>query len=152
MVEQMTRADYNEETGVSVVTLNTPYGVFTEYAKVHEEDKDIANRWDGIFFAYQKCITDMYRSKARMYDNRRDGVLYAIDVLRQKNKDCPEYGITEDFLFHLQQVANTIDYDAIRCRQRADKREAEYREMAEGVLAKRRELRKWAEQRNEQEG
>ena len=151
MVEQMTRADYNEETGVSVVTLNTPYGVFTEQTKVHEEDKDIANRWDGIFFAYQKCLTDMYRGKARMYEHRRDGVLYAVRVLAQKDNDCPEYGITDDILMHIQRVADTLDEDATRCREKAERREKTYKEMVESILSKRRELRQRAKDGNKEE-
>ena len=150
MIDQMTRAEYNEETGVSVVTLNTPYGVFTNKSTVHEEDKDIANRWDGIFFAYQKCLTDKLRGKARMYDRRREGVEYAMSVLRHQQRDCPIYDFGDAFLA-LERVADTIDNDALVCRNLADKRDSEYKEMVDKLLAKRRELRKRVEDKDVEE-
>ena len=150
MIDQMTRAEYNEETGVSVVTLNTPYGVFTNKSTVHEEDKDIANRWDGIFFAYQKCLTDKLRGKARMYEHRREGVEYAMNVLRHQQRDCPTYDFGDAFLC-LERVADTIDNDALVCRKLADKRDSEYKEMVDKILAKRRELRELDEDKDVEE-
>ena len=146
MTDQMVRADYDAETGISTVTLNTKYGVFTETAKLHEEDKDIANRWDGIYFAYMKCLIAKLRGKARMYERRAEGVKYASDVMRNQQRDYPDYDFGDAFL-SLCCVRDNLLNDALNCRKTANEREARYKEMVDEHLTKRRSLRKFVDEK-----
>lgn len=148
MTDQLVRAEYDETTGISTVTLNTKYGVFTETTKVHEEDTDIANRWDGIRFAWYKCLIDKMRAKAKMYETRADGIRYALGVLRGEIKDGTylEFG---DALLEMECILEVVENDALRCRQIANEKEQEYEKMVEGVLTTRRNLRKYKEQTEE---
>lgn len=150
MTDQMVRADYDAETGVSTITLNTKYGVFTETAKLHDEDKDIANRWDGVYFAYMKCLIAKLRGKARMYERRAEGVKYAIDVMRNQCRDHPDYDFGDAFL-SLACVHDNLLNDALNCRKAANERDARYKEMVDEHLAKRRELRKRVEDKDVEE-
>lgn len=148
MTDQLVRAEYDETTGVSIVTLNTKYGVFTEKTKVHPEDADIANRWDGIRFAWYKCLIDRTRAKAKMYETRADGIRYALGVMRGevKNGTCLEFG---DAFLEMECILEAVENDALRCRQIANEKEREYGKMVEGVLTTRRNLRKYKEKTEE---
>lgn len=148
MTDQLVRAEYDETTGISIVTLNTKYGVFTEKTKVHPEDADIANRWDGIRFAWYKCLIDKMRAKAKMYETRADGIRYALGVMRGEVKDGTylEFG---DALLEMECILEVVENDALRCRQIANEKEREYEKMVEGVLTTRRNLRKYKEKTEE---
>lgn len=66
-------ANYNEITGISTVCKQTKYGTFTKTVKVAEEDKDIANRYDGCYFAELKCDIAAYKRKAQNMKERAKG-------------------------------------------------------------------------------
>ena len=148
MTDQLVRAEYDETTGVSIVTLNTKYGVFTEKTKVHPEDADIANRWDGIRFAWYKCLIDRTRAKAKMYETRADGIRYALGVMRGevKNGTCLEFG---DAFLEMECILEAVENDALRCRQIANEKERDYGKMVEEMLTIRRNLRKYKEKTEE---
>ena len=55
---------------VTTVTKQTKYGTFTCSVKVHEEDRDIANLYDGCYFAEMKCDIEAYRVKAQRMKER----------------------------------------------------------------------------------
>ena len=46
---------WDEDTKVASVTLSSKWGTFTGYAKPHDEDADVANRWSGWRIAEYKC-------------------------------------------------------------------------------------------------
>ena len=52
MKEYIVYANYDPATGISKMVKSNRYGTFSATAKVHEEDKDIANRWDGLLRPY----------------------------------------------------------------------------------------------------
>ena len=81
MSDKIIFADYDPETGVSVVQLSTKWGTFTREVLVEEEDKDIANRWDGCRFAHYLCVADKLAAKGRAFIERANGINAAANVL-----------------------------------------------------------------------
>ncbi len=45
------RADYNKETGISTVTIDSRYGQFTGYARLHPQDADRESVFAGCEYA-----------------------------------------------------------------------------------------------------
>ena len=78
-------AEYDESTGVSVVTKQTKYGTFTRSVRVHPQDKDIANQYDGCYFAELKCDIAAYKERAKFMRERAKGIQHAFDVISYAN-------------------------------------------------------------------
>lgn len=82
-MDKIIDAWYDEETGVSQVTLQTKWGTFSHAVAVDEEDEDIANKWDGCRFAHYLCLIDKYRAKGKAFIERSNGINAATDALNQ---------------------------------------------------------------------
>ncbi len=78
-------AEYDESTGVSVVTKQTKYGTFTRSVRVHPQDKDVANQYDGCYFAELKCDIAAYKERAKFMRERAKGIQHAFDVISYAN-------------------------------------------------------------------
>ena len=74
-------AKYDEETGVSTVTKATKYGTFTRSVRVHSDDVDVANQYDGCLFAELKCDIAAYQERAKFMRERAKGITHAYKVL-----------------------------------------------------------------------
>lgn len=66
---------------VSTVTKQTKYGTYTCSVKIHETDQDIANQYDGCYFAEMKCDIKAYHEKAIRMKERAKGIDHAYNVL-----------------------------------------------------------------------
>lgn len=77
---------WDEDTKVASVTLSSQWGIFTEYAKPHDEDIDIANKWIGWHIAEYKCRIDLYQKKASAMRERYYGINYYSDMLHDASK------------------------------------------------------------------
>lgn len=67
--------------GISTVTKQTKYGTYTSSVKIHEDDNDIANAYDGCYFAEMKCDIKAYHEKAMRMKERARGIEHAYNVL-----------------------------------------------------------------------
>lgn len=81
MKEVVLEACYDPETGVSTVTKQNKYGIFTAHAKVSEHDLDVANRWDGIDFAEYKCDIKVEKARLKVLSERYNGALQLYNAL-----------------------------------------------------------------------
>lgn len=66
---------------VSTVTKQTKYGTYTCSVKIYEDDQDIANIYDGCYFAEMKCDIKAYHEKAIRMKERAIGAEHAYNVL-----------------------------------------------------------------------
>lgn len=89
---------YDMTTGVSTVCKQTKYGTFTKSVKVAEEDKDIANRFDGCYFAELKCDIAAYKRKAQNMRERAKGAEHLLWTYTQgkPEKDSKIYALVID--------------------------------------------------------
>ena len=90
MQDKILKATYDPISGISVCQLATKWGVFEHSVKVKDEDKDIANKWDGIRFAEYLCKIDKFKAKGRAFQERANGVKHAYNVCEYNNKNAPE--------------------------------------------------------------
>lgn len=59
------KANYNEETGVSTVMINTDLGAFFGKAKLHPEDKNFASKYTGCRYAETRAIIKYLKMKQK---------------------------------------------------------------------------------------
>lgn len=148
-MDQIVIENYDKNTGVSRVKLNTKYGTFDHSVTVSAEDKDIENRYDGIRFAMYLCQIDKLRAKARTYRERGNGMTHAANVLYSAATDPKlkywNYGADPVMLVRIQ--AEVAFDEARKCSEKADEMEAGYAEMVESILNTRRALRKHIEKK-----
>ena len=82
---------WDEDTKVASVTLSSKWGTFTGYAKPHDEDIDVANRWSGWRIAEYKCRVKMMKKRAEAMRERYYGIMsYAsmLDDAKYFNDAC----------------------------------------------------------------
>lgn len=84
-------AEYDEGTGVSTVIKQTKYGTFTRSVKVHPDDADIANQYDGCYFAELKCDIAAYQERAKYMRERAKGITHAFNVLSHADAQANPY-------------------------------------------------------------
>lgn len=78
-------SDYNAETGVSMVVISTDLGLFTGYAKLNPEDKEIESHYAGCRYAEIRAIIKYMEQKIRI-TNYKIKPLYEIYDSLSKNK------------------------------------------------------------------
>lgn len=86
-MDKIIDAWYDEDLGVSSVTLGTHWGTFTHEVLVEEEDRDIANRWDGCKFAHYLCVIDKLIAKGHAFIERSNGINHAATVIARAMYD-----------------------------------------------------------------
>ena len=135
-------ADYNEDTGISTVTKQTKYGIFTRSVRVHSQDKDIANQYDGCYFAELKCDIAAYKQRAIFMRERAKGIVHAFNVITyanaQSNHSFDEMSSDYDLLAN--QVAVALD-NAKQARETYNILKDSYSALIETTLRQRREMR-----------
>lgn len=137
-------AEYDEETGISTVSIGTPWGVFTESVIRHEDDKDVANRWDGCRFANYKCIADKYAAKGRAFLERAKGIEHAMNVWLGTGR-ATDYTMLKMF----RRQAEIAAREGHRCITVANKMREDYNDYVEEVLSNRRKFRDKKENSND---
>ncbi len=73
--------EYDETNRKSTVVKQTKYGTFTCSVKLHPDDEDIQNDYDGYHFAEMKCDIAAYKAKAEYMRQRALGVEHSYNVL-----------------------------------------------------------------------
>lgn len=65
MIYSFIGSNYNEETGVSTVTIGTKWGMFTGSTKLHEKDKDNVSQIFGGELAETKAIIKALKARVK---------------------------------------------------------------------------------------
>lgn len=134
-------AEYDEGTGVSVVTKSTKYGTFTRSVRVHPDDEDIANQYDGCLFAEMKCDIAAYKEKAKFLYQRALGVRHAINVLYQADKQSEYITLDSNIIDLLQRQEENAFKLADNAHETYTILRDSYKALIENNLRTRREIR-----------
>lgn len=135
-------ANYNEETGVSTVKKQTKYGTFTQSVKVHPNDKDVANQYDGCYFAEMKCDIAAYKERANYMRERAKGITHAFNVLSYADTQANSwFGDMCDEWYRLAHQADVAWYDAEQAYDTYKILKDSYKAFIETTLRQRREMR-----------
>ena len=141
MADQLVKAEYDESTGTSTVTLNTKWGVFTRTVKCQEEDTDIQNRWTGILMAHYLCLADKAKAKSCAFHERAVGIDHAANVLCQVARDSKTWDIHADSILQLRGTASEMAEISAKYRMIADGMYEQYPETVKNDLKMRRYVR-----------
>ena len=137
-------AEYNEETGISTVCKQTKYGTFTKTVKVAEEDRDIANKYDGCYFAEMKCDLAAYKRRAQNMEERAKGAQHLVNVF------CSGWQYDMDAEPFLLDLVDNAWREAARARETYYLLKDSYYALVENTLRQRRELRERIAKRRNQ--
>lgn len=135
-------AEYDEGTGVSTVTKQTKYGTFTRSVRVHPQDEDIANQYDGCYFAELKCDIAAYKERAKYMRERAKGVTHAFNVLSYADAQANPY--LDDMAPEWYLLANQADIAWRNAEQAYETYKIlkdSYMALIETTLRQRREMR-----------
>lgn len=137
-------AEYDEGTGVSTVIKATKYGTFKRSVRVHPEDEDIANQYDGCMFAEIKCDIAAYQEKAKFLRERAKGIEHAFNVLSNADAQRADYKLDEMKqewydLYHQMDIAYARAEDAFETYTLL---RDSYKALVEHNLKTRRKIRK----------
>ncbi len=125
-------SEYNDVTGISTVCKQTKYGTFTKSVRVAEEDKDIANRFDGCYFAELKCDIAAYKRRAQNMEERAKGARHLTNIF---------FGNTLKDKHKVEKLAGNIEKDAIKARETYELLKSSYSALVENTIRQRREMR-----------
>ncbi len=139
--------EYNEEIGYTKVIKATPYGSFIGEAKVHPDDQEMANVWDGANFAEMKCNIAALKEKAKWMRQRAIGMENALKTLDNISK-------TSEMLdaYTLDMLAFQIDAayrEADKYKEIYEEMRDSYKAYTEYALRRRKYLREKVDKMNE---
>lgn len=141
MRDKFIKAEYNPETGISICKIATKWGVFENQVHVKEEDKDIANQWDGIKFAEYLCMIDKFKAKGRFFQERANGIKHVLNISKDNT----------DNTFMLERQYTLMMKESAAYYAMARKYKENYPEFVKKVLTERRKIReKVANKKNNQ--
>lgn len=132
---QIVNSSWDEGTGIAVVTKATPYGTYTEAAKVAAEDRDIMTSWDGFHFAEMKCDIRAMHEKAKRMRQRAIGIENALKTL----DNIPDM---DAFTLNMLERQVWAAYkEADRHKENYEEARGAYQTYTDILLKRRRELR-----------
>ena len=146
-MDKIVDARYDENTGVSVVTLGTKWGTFTHAVRLSEEDKDIANRWDGCKFAHYLCMIDKLKSKGHAFIERANGINHAATAVARAMYDGGVSRVENPREFNkvlgkMRDQAYYAERDGRKYLEVAESMKQKYPEFVEETLKARRKFQK----------
>lgn len=80
---------YDPDSGISVVRIQTPEGMFKGKARVHPKDLNTASSYTGCRYAELRAYIKYYKFKARQYQIAVKEMTNFYNQLKQ-NKDTPK--------------------------------------------------------------
>ncbi len=137
MKEQIVKAEYDPETGVSEMVKVNKYGCFRATAVVHPEDKSVANRWDGLRFCEFKIDTEVAKAKAAMLRERANGIRAAIMAIEPPEPGEDDYTF-DKMLVQYQDARNRYEEQYAKYK----KMKEQYHNLVDIVLEERARIRK----------
>ena len=147
MKNKILESNYNKDTGVSTVTIESKWGTFTRSVVVQDEDKDIANKWDGCRFAHYLCTADMLKAKGKAFVERANGMNHAANVMAQSFLQKDNQIATEMFPYYVDAIldllkqAKIAKWEGKKYLIKAKDMNKNYLSYVKDILTKRRELR-----------
>ena len=117
-------SDYNEETGLSKVTVATDLGLITGYASLHPEDAEIASHFAGCRYAEMRAGIKYMKAKARIAKYQLEPLKRVYNTLtNKKNCDMSNKGIKllEKEIYTLEDDIETYNTHARTLNERLQK-------------------------------
>lgn len=115
---KMIYSDFNPNTGLSTVTIRTPHGDFTGYAKVHEDDIKYQSRFIGCQYAETRAYIKLLKHqrneckiKLKTLMDLQMNLPKAYQKCKNLNKTIVTYQIDIDnYTFLINQLQQKIQY------------------------------------------
>lgn len=127
------RDNGNDKT--SYVRKATKWGTFSAVTECAEEDLDVANEWDGQYFAELLCDIQAQEAKAKEFAARARGVQHLYNVI---SKDVNE---NNPMFLKVKRQLYIAKRDAELEKEKAKKMRQTYPELTEAILKSRRKVR-----------
>lgn len=96
---------YDQEDGYSLVVKDSPYGRIYGHAFLNDEDKEIANQWDGCKIAEMRADFEIQKRRTKRLNVRADAINEALCYvlsnipMDELDKDNPALYYLEELSF-----------------------------------------------------
>ena len=92
---KITTTFYNKENNVATAIMSTSRGEIAQRAKCCNEDisNGMCNKYAGMDIAAQKCLIEYLRRQVKMFNNRLDGQMMAINDFKSWNSPSKNEGL-----------------------------------------------------------
>lgn len=117
-------SDYNEKTGLSIVTISTDLGMFTGTAKLHPEDAEIASHFAGCRYAEMRAGIKYMKAKSRTAKYALKPLKYIYNNLKQMktyNNNNKGIKMLEKEIYLLEDEIETFTMNTKTLQERLDK-------------------------------
>ncbi|MGN0992828.1 MAG: hypothetical protein ACI4PE_02780 [Bacilli bacterium] len=91
---KLVQSNYDKETGISIATINTDYGIFSGSAKLHQEDKHIESSFAGCCYAETRAILKYMKYRLKLVNEQIKALENCKKVL--ENKKTYNHNSTEN--------------------------------------------------------
>jgi len=133
--------EYDKSEKTYIVVKQTKYGTFIKSVKLHPEDEDIQNNYDGYHFAEMKCDIAAYKAKANYLKQRAIGVEHAYHVILDS---CD---LNNSVVLKLKRQVDVAWWTYQDTLETYKTLKSSYHFIVENILRQRRELRQKLEKR-----
>lgn len=82
-------SNYDEETGISIVRIQTPEGTFKGKSRLHPNDRDVASRYVGCKYAEMRAWIKYYKFMVRLKQSAIEELTKLSNQLNQ-DKNIPK--------------------------------------------------------------
>lgn len=76
-------SNYNPDTGISIVKINTPYGMIEGTAKLHPDDKEVSSKYAGCKYAEMRAWIKYFK----MVRRSKNDTLKELEHIKNSCKD-----------------------------------------------------------------
>ena len=117
-------SDYNEETGLSTVTIATDLGFITGYASLHPDDAEIASHFAGCRYAEMRAGIKYMKEKVKVAKYALKPLKRLYNNLSQMNsfdKNNKGVKMLEKEIYMLEDEIETFNTHARTLKERLDK-------------------------------
>ena len=76
-------SNYNPDTGISIVKINTPYGMIKGTAKLHPDDKEVSSKYAGCKYAEMRAWIKYFKMVRRF----KNDTLKELEHIKNSCKD-----------------------------------------------------------------
>ena len=137
-------ARYDQEDGYSVVVKDSPYGRIYGHAFLDDEDKDIANQWDGCKIAEMRADLEIQKRRTKRLNVRAEAINEALCYVLN-NISVDELDKDNPALYYLEELSFSASKQAKDNQNKLASMKESISAKVDALLDERKQMREIAE-------
>lgn len=137
-------ARYDQEDGYSLVVKDSPYGRIYGHAFLDDEDKDIANQWDGCKIAEMRADLEIQKRRTKRLNVRAEAINEALCYVLN-NISVDELDKDNPTLYYLEELSFSASKQAKDNQNKLASMKESISAKVDALLDERKQMREIAE-------